>query len=72
MSRRADPERIYEARRTANRNRLIRECVTESTADAWIAAWEDEAARRGLKRGQAFWQVGWAWIRAERQRQARP
>jgi hypothetical protein len=44
MSRRADPARIEVARRNATRNRLIGERVTEATADAWIAAWDDQAA----------------------------
>jgi hypothetical protein len=72
MSRRPDPARIDEARRAGNRNRLMGEGVTEETADAWIAAWEAEAARRGLKRGQEFWQAGWGWIAAERRRRAKP
>jgi hypothetical protein len=53
MSRRSTPERIDEARRAATRSRLIGEGVTEATADAWIAAWESEAARDGLARGSA-------------------
>ena len=70
MSRRADPDRIDEARRAATRNRLIGEGVTESTADAWIAAWETRAAEDGIDRGNAYWDAGWIWI-AEQQRKTR-
>ena len=48
-------------------NRLIGERVTEVTADAWIAAWEAQAAQDGRERGSAYWQAGWAWI-AERRK----
>ena len=52
MGRRSTPGRIDEARRAATRKRLISEGVTETTADAWIAAWEAQAARDG-ERGAA-------------------
>ncbi len=70
MSRRSTPERIDEARHAATRRRLILAGVTEANADAWIAAWEAQAARDGLPRDGAYWERGWAWIAAERQ--ARP
>ena len=38
--------------------RRIGEGVTEATADAWIAAWEAQAAEDGLERGSAYWQSG--------------
>jgi hypothetical protein len=72
MSRRSTPERIDMARRAATRNRLIGERVTEETADAWIAAWESQAARDGLERGSAYWQAGWEWIAEQRERRVRP
>ena len=56
----------------ATRNRLIGEGVTETTADARIAAWEAQAAQDGLERGSAYWQVGWDWIAAQRQHRVRP
>jgi hypothetical protein len=55
MSRRSTPERIDEARRAATRNRLIGERVSPETADAWIAAWEAQAAQDGRERGAAYW-----------------
>jgi hypothetical protein len=72
MSRRADPARIDEARRAATRNRLIGDGATEATADAWIAAWEQQAARAGVERGAAYWDAGWTWIAAHRERRAKP
>ena len=72
MSRRADPARIDEARRAATRNRLIGERVTEATADAWIAAWDAQAARDGLEPGRVYWERGWEWIAAQRQHRVRP
>jgi hypothetical protein len=72
MARRPDPERIDQARRAANRNRLIGEGVTEETADAWIAAWEAQAAQDGLERGSAYWQAGVEWIAEQRRSRMRP
>ncbi|HET9757776.1 MAG TPA: hypothetical protein VFP66_14815 [Candidatus Limnocylindrales bacterium] len=72
MSRRSTPERIDEARRAATRSRLIGESTTEATADAWIAAWETQAAQDGLERGSAHWEAGWAWIAAQRRSRVRP
>ena len=72
MSRRANPARIDEARRAAIRNRLIGEGMTEGTAEAWIAAWDIEATREGLEPGRVYWERGWDWITAERQRRVRP
>jgi hypothetical protein len=66
MARRPDPQRIDEARRTATRNRLIGEHVAPETADAWIAAWEVQAAQDGLERGAAYWEAAWDWIAALR------
>ena len=62
MSRRSTPERIDEARRAAPRNRLIGEGVPEPTADAWIAAWAEQAARDGLERGESYWTARSEWI----------
>jgi hypothetical protein len=72
MSRRADPARIDKARRDATRNRLIGERVTPETADAWIAAWDAQAAQDGLEPGREYWDRGWEWIAAERQLRVRP
>jgi hypothetical protein len=72
MSRRSTPERIDEARRAATRSRLMGEGATEATADAWIAAWEAQAARDALERGSAYWQAGWDWIAGQRELRVRP
>jgi hypothetical protein len=72
MSRRSTPQRIDEARRAATRNRVIGERVTPETADAWIAAWEAQAAQDGPERGAAYWEAGWAWIAARRKERVRP
>jgi hypothetical protein len=54
VSRRADPDRIYQARRAAIRNRLTDEDrLPPELADVWIAAWEVEAADRGIERYSA-------------------
>ena len=68
----AASERLDAARRAAVRASLIGEGVTPETADAWIAAWEAKAAEDGLERGSAYWQAGWDWIDAERERRVRP
>lgn len=68
MSRRSTPERIDAAHRAGTRRRLTLEGVSEATADAWIAAWEAQAARDGQERGSAYWTAGWDWIAAERER----
>ena len=46
--------------------------MPESTADAWIAAWEAQAARDGLEHGDAYWRAAWDWIAAQREHRAKP
>jgi hypothetical protein len=46
--------------------------VSPETADAWIAAWDAEAADDGLERGSAYWAAGWAWIAADRRERRDP
>ncbi|HET9755293.1 MAG TPA: hypothetical protein VFP66_02225 [Candidatus Limnocylindrales bacterium] len=46
--------------------------MTEPTADAWIAAWETQAAEDGFERDNAYWEAGWAWIAAQRRSRVRP
>ena len=57
MARRPDPERIYQGRRAAHVNRLFQaERMLPERAEALVAAWEAEAARRGRSRDAAtFW-----------------
>ena len=52
----------------ATRNRLIGTGLDEASADAWIVAWEAQAAQDGLQRDGAYWEAGWRWIAAERER----
>ena len=72
MSRRSSPEHIHAAHQAATRQRLIGQGVTPETADAWIEAWAVQAARDSLERDAAYWEGGWEWIAAERQRAAKP
>ena len=72
MTRRTDPTRIDAAREAATRNRLIGDRLDEGRADAWLAAWAAQAARDGIERGEAYWDAGWRWIEAQRERRARP
>jgi hypothetical protein len=46
MSRRVDPERIFQARRDAIRNTLTGSGMTLEAAERYCDAWEIEAARR--------------------------
>jgi hypothetical protein len=62
MTRRADPERIHLARRTAIRNTLISGGQDRDVAERWCDAWEAEAALQGLEQGSDYWDVGKRWI----------
>lgn len=68
MSRRADPERIYVARRAAVFAKLTGPgVIDELEAEHRIAAWEREAERQGLDRlTAAFREAGDRWIAAQR------
>jgi hypothetical protein len=66
MARRADPERIFQARRDAIRNTLTGSGMSLETAERWCGAWELEAAGRGLPRDGAYWTAGAEWIARER------
>ena len=72
MSRRSTPERIDASQRAGTRRRLTLDGLSETTADAWIAAWEAQAARDGQERGSAYWDAAGEWIAAERRRRAKP
>lgn len=60
MSRRADPERIYQARRAALRERLISTGMLPDVADRWIAHWE----ARGHPASPTAWNAGFVWASA--------
>jgi hypothetical protein len=68
MSRRADPLRIYAARRAGLSMRLVREArMSEDTAERWIAVWEAEARQRGVNGPTgAWWEPAWDWIAEQR------
>jgi hypothetical protein len=65
MSRRADPERIFQARRGAIRNTLTGSGMPLEAAERWCDSWEQEAAGRGLPRDAGYWRLGAEWIAAE-------
>ena len=63
MSRRADPDRIHHARRTAIRNVIMQSRGLDlEVAERWCVAWEAEATLQGLERGAEYWDAGKAWI----------
>jgi hypothetical protein len=66
MARRADPERIHQARRAAVRNGLTDYGMSVEDAERWCDAWEIEAASRGLTKDSEYWQLGQSWIADER------
>ena len=74
MARRADPERIFIARRTAIRNTLTSEGMREELAETWCHSWEMHAAEEfGLDRlTSEYWAVGLAWIHEQRARRKPP
>jgi len=73
MARRADPERIYQAQREGNKQRLMAGGLSPESAEAWIAAWEKKATDDDVvARGSGFWDSCWEWIAAERQTRRKP
>jgi hypothetical protein len=64
MSRRPDPEKLYQAHRAGHLSRLQAEArLNPDKAEAWISHWETEAALRGLdRRSGEFWAPAWEWI----------
>jgi hypothetical protein len=61
MSRRADPERIHEARRAATVERLVGEGEIRSRAEGLVARWEAMAATEGRPHDRAYWEAFEAW-----------
>ena len=70
MSRRGDPERIYQAQRAGIFQRLVTsERINELDAEHWISRWEREAEASGRARSTAtFWDDAWEWIAEQRRR----
>jgi hypothetical protein len=71
MGRRAEPERIHQARRIAARNGLTDFGMSLEDAERWCDAWEIEATVRALRKDRDYWTVGSAWI-AEQRAMRRP
>jgi hypothetical protein len=70
MTRRPDPKPIDDARRAAVRNMLIDEDrMSLDVADAWIAAWEVEAATLDVERGPDYWTFCLEWIHRQGRRE---
>ena len=65
MTRRADPERIHQARRAAIRTTLIGAGKDPNVAERWCDAWEAEAALQGVERNADYWDAGKLWIDAQ-------
>lgn len=73
MPRRADPERIHQARRAAIRNVIIQSrALDPDVAERWCDAWEAEAAMQGMERGSDFWDAGKVWIDGQCAARRRP
>ena len=68
MSRRADPERIYQMQRDGVFARLTRHAhLDELDAEHWLARWEREAESNGPARGaRTYWDAAWTWITEQR------
>ena len=66
VGRRADPERIFQARRAAVRYSLMDYGMDEPTANRWCDAWELKASGRGYSKDATYWQAGHEWFAAER------
>jgi hypothetical protein len=60
MSRRADPERIHQARRAATVERLVGEGELRDRVEALVARWEAEAD--GRPHDRAYWEAFAAWL----------
>lgn len=62
-------DRLYLARRAAYLGRQTGLGLSPEAAERAIAAWEAEAAARGLKReAPDYWTMGEAWIAAQGRR----
>ena len=73
MARRADPQRIFAARRAAIRNVLASEGMVEETAEAWCDAWQGEGERLGLDRlSSEYWTLGLVWVHEQRRTRKLP
>jgi hypothetical protein len=73
LSLRADPARVFTARRMAVRNDLSSDGMAVGKAEAWCEAWQDEGGRLGLDRMAAEYRaLRLAWVREQRPTRRRP
>ena len=73
VARRADPERIYIARRMATRNILTDEAMPPELAETWCHARDVHAEELGLDRLTSdYWTLGLAWIHEQRKTRKLP
>jgi hypothetical protein len=57
-------QRIWDAQRSGLRNRLRDQWrLSEERAETFLAAWEDEAASRGLRKlSEGYWAAAEDWL----------
>ena len=73
MAKRANPERIHEAKRAATIERIVSSGIGGGDAESWVAAWEREAQALGLLRTDwNYWEAGVTWITMKRAQDRRP
>jgi hypothetical protein len=66
VSRRADPERIFAAKKAATIERLVGDGIPRTTVEAWVESWEGGAADiHDLRRDLDFWENGYQYVRRE-------
>ena len=63
MAQRANPERIYEAKREGARRRLMGEGIPTAWVDAWFERWE--AQHNGDRHASDYWLRAHDWIAVE-------
>jgi hypothetical protein len=57
-----DAEEQYRERRDAIRQQLAGGGMDPGVAERWCIAWEAEAALRGVRKSDDFWDAGRTWI----------
>ena len=62
MSRRPDPERIYQAHRAGTLERLVSAGIHRESADAALALWEAKLAAAGRRRDELDWDAAYRSI----------
>ena len=73
MARRADPERIFQARKAATIERLIGDGIPRAMVDAWIESYEGGDADMHRSRADPnFWDNAYNYARGEYDRGHQP